>query len=436
MLDFTDLPLYHLNPYYSYPKRHELPKDSNYVEKYYYVYSSETGERHPLFFPCPCGHCDECLTSKYSELSSRLQFEVLSYPPEIRTIFFTLTYDDAHLPSDGVCRSDITDFINRLHIYAKRSGLVDHSFSFRSFIVSEYGTDPRFTHRPHYHGLLFGLDLSSYGSIKLFNRVIRKAWKSRGRLEWEFARSSHGVSKYCTKYVIKGLHKDYVPEGKNPNFISYPLKSGGLGVNALKNPAILDQILNSQDGSILVNSINHTDYGAVHGLQRVRIPRFIIDKLFPTFSRFITSDIKRCLKRFQQLYSFIEKFAIKYPSSFEEVEKKFMYILDSIEFRSAHFKDAPLHEIDFFQASFEFTEKKSFYATVEGWFEEYEKLKSRLLRYKYSCDDALRALRSRSAYVSRFRLFNSPEHCDTYAYKHSFVQSCCVDSPLDAYLQL
>lgn len=431
-LEDVDLPFTGIQSFYSYPKKHVMSKNSDYVEQWYYLYNPETGERHPLFFACPCGHCVDCLSSKYSELSSRLQFEVLSYPPECRVLFFTLTYGDWSLPKDGVSRSDVTDFINLLHINAKRANLPD---GFRTFIVSEYGTDPRFTHRPHYHGLIFGLDLSKYGDVRKFNDVFRKSWKGRGRSEWEFARSNHGVSKYCCKYVIKGLNSYFVPDGKNPNFISYPIKSGGLGVHALDNKEILDKILNSTDGTITVKSIEHNGDVSSIGLERIRIPRFIIDKLFPNFSRFIGSNIKRCLKWVSELWNMFQAHFITVGyKSISTVEKKFSYLRSFVDNSSPSLSPSvSLDRIKDYEC-ISFVENDSIF---DKYIKIYNRIVSYLENYKYDCQFALSKVAERAHFLNRIR--GESRHVnseDSYAYKSRFVSSCYKDSSLDAVFEL
>lgn len=435
-LDGTVLPLSDPRNFANYFEKHFLYKERlvpDYVREHFYVFNSDTGETHPLFFAAPCGRCDDCLKSKYAELSSRLQFEALSYPKECRVIFFTLTYDDKHLPADGVSREHITDFINLLHQKCTRAGLPQ---GFRTFIVSEYGTDPRFTHRPHYHGLIFGLDLSTYGHIKLFTRCILRAWRWRGRLDWQFARSAHGVSKYCTKYVIKGLNKDFVPTGKNPNFISYPIKSGGLGVNALKNPLILDKVLDSTDGTITVSTLEFGEAGCCAGVSRIRIPRFIIDKLFPSFSRFISSNVKRCLEWFSHAWNELQKrfvtIGIKSPC---QVEKKFSYLRSFVDNVSPELIDLPLHELCQPRTRVGKIENCYCRVSTEKLVAIYNRLVDYLENYKYDCAYALQRLNARIMYLSRFEeqhVIRDP--FDHFANKHSFIQKCYSDSPLDAVL--
>lgn len=63
--------------------------------------------------------------------------------------YITLTYADEHLPENSnLEKSHWVLFAKRLR--AKRG-------PFRFLMCGEYGSD-RFTHRPHYHAILFGLD--------------------------------------------------------------------------------------------------------------------------------------------------------------------------------------------------------------------------------------------------------------------------------------
>lgn len=415
----------------SYKKLTESCPD--YVRYNYYVCDSTTGETHPIFFACPCGKCNDCAASKYGELAARLQFEVLSYPAECRVIFFTLTYDNKHLPNDGVSKSDVTDFINKLHVYAKRRGLSD---GFRTFVVSEYGTDPRFTHRPHYHGLIFGLDLTEYGMIKSFNKAFRSAWR-RGRVDWQFARSNHGVSKYCTKYVIKGLNKLFVPDGKNPNFISYPRKSGGLGVNALKVPAIVDKIMKSTDGSITVKTHEYGEDGFCFGVSRIRIPRFIIDKLFPNFSRFIPANIRRCCIWASQIWNVLkvrgmnddvlppvelEKFA-KYLRGFVYGSPDGL-ILDNVWLTPSERVYAESH-------------MKFGMCDTDLLLKIYNIILAYLGAYKYSIDDALAAVAKRQNFMNQINVIHEiRDPRDRIGLRSSFVSKCYKDSALDAVFEL
>lgn len=111
----------------------------------------------------PCGHCDECRLVRSSEFVQRCSMEALNS----HVYFFTLTYDNKHLPycyfefadeNTGEVEKvqvpyasfkDITDMFKRIRTHQERGGL---NIPFRYAVVSERGSKK---HRPHFHGLLF-----------------------------------------------------------------------------------------------------------------------------------------------------------------------------------------------------------------------------------------------------------------------------------------
>lgn len=100
----------------------------------------------------PCGKCLECKETKRLDWSRRIILESMLH---VDSCFITLTYDDKHLPIGGVAsKSDVQRFLKRLR-HAPRDYRVPSS-DFRYFIVSEYGKKKG---RPHYHGILFGVDI-------------------------------------------------------------------------------------------------------------------------------------------------------------------------------------------------------------------------------------------------------------------------------------
>lgn len=401
------------------------PIDTVVLNNKYYLFNPETGYTIPLFFNCPCGKCDECLYSKYTELTARLQFECLSHPIHCRPIFFTLTYDKEHLPPNGVSREDVSDFVNKIHIYCGRNGL---NTNFRHFIVSEYGSDPRYTRRAHYHGIIFGLDLTRPFAYRDFNNAFHNSWQrcAYRRAQWEFANSSHGICRYVTKYVAKGLIDGNVPSGKNPNFISYPMKSGGLGSLALKNPDILSKILNSTTGSICVPSIDYVNGVPTLTTEHIRIPRFLIDKLFPPYCRYFTSNIRRCLQWVFKSYnrSFVDGSYI-HMRSLLPLKEKF----------SSFFKELKLDECFMEETNPLSCRINSFYSlSSDKNISIFNRIYDYLMNYKY--DDAFVRERcySRDCYLSSFMRFKPKLSCDKKPKIVKFISSCLETSSLDCNL--
>lgn len=95
----------------------------------------------------PCNKCDGCRAERARQWAIRCSHEAQLHTDNC---FITLTYDDEHLPSRGLVKSDVQNFIKvlrRSFDYHKSNN------SFKYFACGEYGSE---TFRPHYHLLLFG----------------------------------------------------------------------------------------------------------------------------------------------------------------------------------------------------------------------------------------------------------------------------------------
>lgn len=134
----------------------------------------------------PCGQCAECLQTKRNEWYFRTYYQCLDVFSKGGYVHFvTLTYASKHLPHlsdfislDGVADmscfnlAHYRDFIKRLRTSLFRAGYGTNCFKY--FLVSEYGTDERFTKRPHYHVLFFVYN-SNLDFITL-SQYIQKCW--------------------------------------------------------------------------------------------------------------------------------------------------------------------------------------------------------------------------------------------------------------------
>lgn len=142
--------------------------------------------RDQFLMSVPCGKCAECQQTLSNQWFLRAWQECLDAKDAGAFLYFdTLTYKDSclpltsdiipDLPKHSCFRSDdIRHFIESLRIKCKRKG-----FNFRYFLSSEYGTDDRYTHRPHYH-ILFWV----YGDVSplVFSRLVSCYWK-KGRTD-------------------------------------------------------------------------------------------------------------------------------------------------------------------------------------------------------------------------------------------------------------
>lgn len=96
-----------------------------------------------------CGQCLSCRINHAKMWSERCLLEAQYWES---TLFVTLTYNDKHLPFNGLNptlrKKDFQDFMKRLR---KK---LDYKVSF--FASGEYGGRSK---RPHYHAIIFGLSL-------------------------------------------------------------------------------------------------------------------------------------------------------------------------------------------------------------------------------------------------------------------------------------
>lgn len=181
----------------------------------------------------PCGKCSDCRKSQASSWTWRLNAEIEEYAikQNYNCGFFTLTYNDAHLPkipkkfftfnntpySEIPCfnYNDIKKFTDCIRTYLWRTYGIKNGF--RYFITSEYG---ELRHRPHYHGILLWPKEISYQTMY---QIIEDAWtgskniipnnrKSKRKNLGHLApfstfevKNKHAAGAYVAKYVCKDL---------------------------------------------------------------------------------------------------------------------------------------------------------------------------------------------------------------------------------------
>ncbi|UPW41975.1 replication initiator protein [Dipodfec virus RodF1_52] len=195
------------------------------------AYSS--GDRPPSF-QVPCGTCVGCRLSQSRDWANRCLIEA-SYHRS--SYFVTLTYADEFVPRGwtvdkftGECFPNLTLRSRDLQLFLKQ---VRYRFnqSVRFFACGEYGSH---TLRPHYHCLLFGLELSDlqyYGSSPIgqpyFSSVsLQRCWydadvgSSRGFVL--VGKCSWASAAYVARYSLKKKYvsrKEYEKLGLEPEFI-------------------------------------------------------------------------------------------------------------------------------------------------------------------------------------------------------------------------
>lgn len=134
----------------------------------------------------PCSKCVACKINKRRFWTARNLMEWESYKG--RTIFFTLTYSDEHLPENrSVDKRELQLFFKRLR---KNTGM-----ELRYYACGEYG-DLNF--RPHYHGILYGMPYS----LNAWEHIAR-AWQYRGFIDVKDCNANR--IEYTAGYVSKKL---------------------------------------------------------------------------------------------------------------------------------------------------------------------------------------------------------------------------------------
>lgn len=178
----------------------------------------------------PCGQCIECRKQKAREWANRILMESKYHDSNY---FLTLTYDEQHVPrsvSPASGQTVLTLCPEHLTLFWKR--LRKAGFSFRYFAAGEYGD---VTFRPHYHAILFGLDLtdlkevgaSPTGDKYYQSETINKIWShghvTIGAMTWE---SACYVAQYCLKKQTGVCSDFYVNNGIVPEFVRMSRRPG------------------------------------------------------------------------------------------------------------------------------------------------------------------------------------------------------------------
>ena len=150
-----------------------------------------------------CGQCIGCRIQKRESWAVRCYAESKLHK---HNQFVTLTYDDDHLPKDGSL--DYRHWQLFAHRLRKSLG------PFRFFVCGEYGET---TIRPHYHALLFGLDIpdlvkcnSVYASSDIYkSETIDKLWRLGG---CRIGTVTYESARYCAVYTTKKVGGDLAKE--------------------------------------------------------------------------------------------------------------------------------------------------------------------------------------------------------------------------------
>ncbi len=182
-----------------------------------------------------------CLVTKRSVWTGRILMEAKLHKS---SCFITLTYADKYLPAGGhLKKSDLQNFFKRLRRCIE-------PLKIRYFAVGEYGTKKS---RPHYHGVIFGLD-SEY-----LIRILPIVWKlgsSEPNSFKPFGDLTEKNARYCAGYVTKKMHSD--ARGSRPKEFQLSSREPAIGdlfvekiANIWKGSGLIpDHILNQEPSNL------------------------------------------------------------------------------------------------------------------------------------------------------------------------------------------
>lgn len=186
----------------------------------------------------PCGRCCGCRLERSRVWAIRCMHEAQTHEA---SEFITLTYDDEHLP-----KVDKNGFRTRMSLYKKDLQLFfkrlrkQNNGKYRYYACGEYGEKHR---RPHYHAIVFGLDLFDrklYSKSGLHNiytsEILTKAWNFgnayTGNVSFE---SCAYVARYIMKKQLGKESENYYTSidfrtgevlEREPEFTTMSLKPG------------------------------------------------------------------------------------------------------------------------------------------------------------------------------------------------------------------
>lgn len=163
-------------------------------------------------FKLSCGQCIGCRLKYSSNWAVRCYHEAQMHEA---SCFVTLTFDDAHLPADGMIRvSDCQKFLKRL-----RRSL--GGTKVRVAYCGEYG---ELNLRPHYHFLIFGFGFpdrrhwSTRNGFKYYRSpMLEKLWKFGNSLVCDF---SFETAAYVSRYMLKKQKGKSYEDNPRVNYVT------------------------------------------------------------------------------------------------------------------------------------------------------------------------------------------------------------------------
>lgn len=261
-----------------------------------YITDYSSGELIPMYYEVPCGKCTLCRDKSAREWSTRAMCESQTsngYP-----LFVTLTYNNHHLPEQGVVKEHAQNFMKRLRINLNR--YLGRKVNLRMFLCAEYGSKHK---RPHYHALIW--NFPALDTLKRTLSIFEKSWSyvvdrnfkhdkddyvfydefaRRYRAQYGFVHlqlAQGGHVYYCMKYMRKDA---VVPKGKNDVFY-LASRRRGLGFEWLDSHK--QEFINNPH----LSDVTFKDKWSMVTF-KAAMPSYFKGILYPTISKVLPKDIR------------------------------------------------------------------------------------------------------------------------------------------------
>lgn len=207
------------------------------------------------FVQIPCGQCLGCRLDYSQQWATRCMLEL---PYHRSSYFVTLTYNDAHVPESyysdpdtGEAHLSYTLRKRDFQLFMKRLRKRFSDQKIRFFAAGEYGSD---TLRPHYHAILFGLELNdlvpykknALGQTLSNSESLQSCWRDKdGDIGYAVVADVTWEScAYVSRYIMKkqkgesaDVYEDFALE---PEFSLMSRKPGLAHDYFLDHPEIYD----------------------------------------------------------------------------------------------------------------------------------------------------------------------------------------------------
>jgi len=257
-----------------------------------YFVDSLTGEIYEPYEMVPCGECELCRKKKQNHIATMCQMETQQHRE--LPLFLLLTYNDCFKPDRGVVYEDFQNFMHRIRKVYRDMGIKnvakykrEHGHGdLRFCCCGEYGNDDRYSHRPHWHVLLWDFP------TELFNNDYKKM-RAYFEAKWykgiaKYKQCDNGdAGFYIGKYIAKEEHGYY----GNPPVVRH---STNLGVNFVRSVA----------QNIIKKNPSFHDFmycDKFSGQTRMLpLTTYYLHKIFPTFSK-VPSYIKDAVRNLNVL---------------------------------------------------------------------------------------------------------------------------------------